>query len=215
MYYGIKKWWLRCRIAVWKYFLLSAQTRKDSLSKKLEQEKKHEEEHVENMLRQMRTELEKTEAFRLQVQKEYWLWKSQVLKDLKASLGSCEKCQRSRLEDLTIDHIIPQEMLRLIGMPPDLERDKRNLRLLCKICNSQKANRLDFTDHRTKPLLIEYVRRVEGPEEYVQLTQQARKKPTRTSRFLASLGRLESGAITTAPKTEADLDHAGLSPSKQ
>lgn len=67
-----------------------------------------------------------------------------------------KKCYRCGREDwLTVDHIVPVSILRDMGVP-ELETyaDKENLRLLCKMCNGFKANRLDFSDPRTKRVLL-------------------------------------------------------------
>lgn len=65
----------------------------------------------------------------------------------------CFKCGRT--EWLTIDHIVPVSILRDMGVPEaETYADKENLRLLCKPCNSFKAGRLDFSDPRTKRVLM-------------------------------------------------------------
>ena len=65
----------------------------------------------------------------------------------------CYKCGRE--EWLTIDHIVPVSILRDMGVS-ELETydDEENLRILCKMCNGFKANRLDFSDPRTKRVLM-------------------------------------------------------------
>lgn len=66
------------------------------------------------------------------------------------------KCWRCGREDwLTIDHIVPVSMLRDMGVPEiETYADEENLRLMCKPCNGFKANRLDFSDPRTKQVLM-------------------------------------------------------------
>lgn len=72
---------------------------------------------------------------------------------------SCRKCGRT--EWLTIDHIVPVAMLRDMGVPEiETYADKENLQILCKMCNSFKANRLDFSDPRTKRVLSRLLERL-------------------------------------------------------
>ncbi len=71
----------------------------------------------------------------------------------------CRRCPRE--EWLTLDHIVPLSLLRDMGID-DLEtyRDHDNFQLLCKPCNQFKSNRLDFSDPRTKQLLIKYLQQL-------------------------------------------------------
>lgn len=67
-----------------------------------------------------------------------------------------KKCRRcGREEWLTLDHVVPMSLLRDMGIPEiETYADKENLQLLCKMCNGFKANRLDFSDPRTKRVLL-------------------------------------------------------------
>jgi 5-methylcytosine-specific restriction endonuclease McrA len=74
---------------------------------------------------------------------------------LRTSAQICAKCGRSTM--LTLDHIIPRQLLLMLGRDPDREYDKDNLQVLCRPCNTFKANMLDFSNPQTKPLLLKYL----------------------------------------------------------
>lgn len=63
----------------------------------------------------------------------------------------CEKCSRSK--NLTLDHIIPRDILKSFGIEPEYYFWEENLRVLCRLCNMFKANKLDFSTPKTKELL--------------------------------------------------------------
>lgn len=67
----------------------------------------------------------------------------------------CAKCKRT--ENLTLDHIVPLSVLEQLGADVDQDLDDRNWQILCRPCNSFKANRLDFTNPNTKKILLKYI----------------------------------------------------------
>jgi len=67
----------------------------------------------------------------------------------------CEKC--GKWDNLTLDHIIPVQMIKEMGIEEDKKFMPENYRVLCRICNSFKGNRLDYSEKRTKELLIKYL----------------------------------------------------------
>lgn len=70
----------------------------------------------------------------------------------------CETCGRT--EWLTLDHIIPKQILKNFGLSEEeMFSDRSLLRILCRSCNSVKASHLDFTDKRTKELLLKLLER--------------------------------------------------------
>ncbi len=71
---------------------------------------------------------------------------------------SCERCARQ--DQQTIDHIIPLKILADMGA--DIKRfwDPEDLRILCRSCNHVKGDHLDFANHKTKELLIKYLKLV-------------------------------------------------------
>ena len=70
----------------------------------------------------------------------------------------CVKC--GSVNELTIDHIIPVSFLEMMGIFRKHTLSKKhhqNLQLLCRKCNSLKRERFDWTDKRTKPLILWYL----------------------------------------------------------
>jgi 5-methylcytosine-specific restriction endonuclease McrA len=63
-------------------------------------------------------------------------------------------CKCGRTENLTLDHIIPIDTLRQFGVLPEKEIIEGNYQLLCRTCNAFKSNKLDFSNPKTKELLI-------------------------------------------------------------
>lgn len=67
--------------------------------------------------------------------------------------GHCYRCNRTDM--LTTDHVIPKTLLVNFGV--DVERTfmPENLILLCRPCNSLKADMLDFSIPQTKMVLLD------------------------------------------------------------
>lgn len=80
------------------------------------------------------------------------------LKELIEVNGKCEKCPR--IDNLTLDHIVPVDMLRQFGIDPDSTFIEYNLRVLCKPCNMFKGNRLDFSTKKTKTIFEELLNKI-------------------------------------------------------
>lgn len=70
----------------------------------------------------------------------------------------CEDCGGDK--DLTVDHIVPMELLKSFGIDPEQEVLEEDLKILCRRCNQYKGHRLDFKDKRTKILLLKYLERI-------------------------------------------------------
>jgi len=75
---------------------------------------------------------------------------------LKTHGGQCAKCESTL--NITVDHIIPQNFLTMLGFP-DAYKELDNLQYLCEKHNIEKGNILDYTNPRTLPLLKMYVNR--------------------------------------------------------
>ena len=70
--------------------------------------------------------------------------------------NQCAKCKRK--DHLTVDHIIPTSILQVLNLPSDPAReDEDNFQILCRWCNTLKANQLDHLNPKTVPLLKKYV----------------------------------------------------------
>lgn len=70
----------------------------------------------------------------------------------------CEKCGRK--DNLTLDHIIPLEMLMSFGMNYEQQYAEENLRILCRTCNHFKGRQFDFSTPKTKELLLKYLEKL-------------------------------------------------------
>ena len=79
-----------------------------------------------------------------------------IFKDLKEKNAQCVKCKRKHR--LTLDHIIPKEMLKSFGIEPREEILEGNYQLLCEPCNMFKSGRLDFSVPETKKLLMKLIK---------------------------------------------------------
>jgi 5-methylcytosine-specific restriction endonuclease McrA len=71
----------------------------------------------------------------------------------------CQICKGTT--NLTLDHIIPCAILQFLGIDRAESHKWRyhsqNFQLLCKQCNQLKRDRINWTDPRSKPLLLEYI----------------------------------------------------------
>jgi 5-methylcytosine-specific restriction endonuclease McrA len=83
-------------------------------------------------------------------------------KEIIKTIGKCEKCGRpdGGPVKLTVDHIIPVDILLLLGLDKPQTFDEDNFAVLCKVCNNFKNNKLDFADPRTKLLMNKYMARL-------------------------------------------------------
>ena len=81
--------------------------------------------------------------------------KSAILQEKIQAIGKCENCGRT--ENLTLDHIIPEQFLLSIGLSAEDCLMDKYLQLYCRKCNTFKGNRIDFANPKTKPLLLELI----------------------------------------------------------
>lgn len=58
---------------------------------------------------------------------------------------------------LTVDHIIPQQLLSMLGLQGFINTDDENFQYLCKFHNNQKGSSIDYTNPKTLPLLKKYI----------------------------------------------------------
>lgn len=65
--------------------------------------------------------------------------------------AKCARCGAKK--DLTLDHIVPKAYLSAFCVNTDTEFVDGNYQLLCRLCNSHKAHRLDFSNPKTKEIL--------------------------------------------------------------
>jgi len=89
------------------------------------------------------------------------LTKSDLLALEKAFLRDrkiCAKCGRT--QELTVDHIVPRDILKQFGIDIDRTYIEENLQILCRICNTFKGNKLDFSNPKTKEILLRLLQRI-------------------------------------------------------
>ncbi len=67
----------------------------------------------------------------------------------------CAKCPRK--DNLTLDHIIPKELALSFGVDFINQYWEENFQMLCKPCNVFKSGRLDFSNLKTKVLLLKLI----------------------------------------------------------
>lgn len=79
----------------------------------------------------------------------------QLLAEYRKKSDKCPICDA--VWKLTIDHIIPYELLERLGYSPKTYFIPANLRILCERCNGYKSSRLDFSIPQTKHLLTEII----------------------------------------------------------
>jgi 5-methylcytosine-specific restriction endonuclease McrA len=79
-----------------------------------------------------------------------WQWRNE-----KCGIGICQKCGKEK--DLTVDHIVPQNILESLGLKNEIYNDEENFELTCFACNKFKGGRLDLANPKTIPLLKKYI----------------------------------------------------------
>lgn len=107
---------------------------------------------------------QKAEKIELQALKEELkLAKSQGLLDeiktkvLEAAIAKdlpkvCNQCGETKY--LTLDHIVPESLLKDLGV---MEVIEDNYQTLCRYCNQKKANRIDIREPKVKEILKKIV----------------------------------------------------------
>lgn len=80
--------------------------------------------------------------------------------DAQKNKKPCVKCGRFIDGAMTVDHIVPDSILGQLGVDVAVEIDNDNTQLMCRPCNQYKANRLDFTNPKTKEILLKYINKL-------------------------------------------------------
>lgn len=70
----------------------------------------------------------------------------------------CKRCGTK--DNLTLDHIVPISYLENFGLDVFAMIDEENFEILCRRCNQFKGDRLDFSNPKTKPLLLKFVNQI-------------------------------------------------------
>ena len=76
---------------------------------------------------------------------------------VKLGIG-CAKCDKHTQPSL--DHIIPVSILETFGVDVEHEYLPQNYQVLCRPCNIFKGDRLDFTNPKTKRILLDFLDRI-------------------------------------------------------
>lgn len=76
----------------------------------------------------------------------------------KESPQVCEKCGSEK--NLTLDHIVPKNILMSMGIDPTTEVVDENYQILCNMCNVFKSARLDFSNKKTKQILLKLLNNI-------------------------------------------------------
>ena len=83
------------------------------------------------------------------------LWELQTR--IKGQTEKCHKCGRDYY--LTIDHIVPRNILFQLNLIDEIENWEENFDIICGACNHLKSGILDLSDKRTIPLLEEAIKK--------------------------------------------------------
>jgi 5-methylcytosine-specific restriction endonuclease McrA len=103
----------------------------------------------------LRKEIETRDTDGRMTYKQRTILEQQIFKDLLGQEASCRKCKRT--DNLTLEHIIPKDILKTFGVDVDREIIEGNYTITCRICNSFKGNRLDFSIPETKQILLKLI----------------------------------------------------------
>lgn len=130
---------------------------------------------LKSLLMQLKREIIEREEQKGRAKKgDVYAWKIIFGNKMKKEVSFCEKCGGKY--DLTLDHIVPNFVLKDMGIDTERYNDERNFRILCKFCNGLKGSHLDFTDLRTKPMLISLLNQIEGTEDFEEAFKQQKLK---------------------------------------
>ena len=62
---------------------------------------------------------------------------------------------------MSVDHIIPINLLEQLGLDYALKDDEENFEVMCITCNRYKGGRIDLANPKTIPLLKKYINSLE------------------------------------------------------
>jgi len=99
--------------------------------------------------KQLRQEVKEREKSEKQTRTQVMVEEHRLRRELPQVCSRCGKTER-----LTLDHIVPLNIIEQFGVDWKHEVVEGNYRIMCKACNNFKANKLDFSDKRTKELLL-------------------------------------------------------------
>lgn len=85
------------------------------------------------------------------------LLKQDWLNRAKKEIGKCQRAGCESCNELTLDHIVPKELILQFGIDEERTYMPENYQLYCRRCNNFKGNRLDFVNPITKEILLKLV----------------------------------------------------------
>ena len=100
-------------------------------------------------LKEIKNELKEKEKYEKLGKKNLHALEQAWLRD---NSNVCIKCGRAA--NLSVDHIVPKDLMKQFGIDTDRTFIEENLQVLCRPCNHYKSNRLDFAEPKTKELII-------------------------------------------------------------
>lgn len=83
----------------------------------------------------------------------------------------CSRCQRTYY--LTVDHIIPVNILYALNLVAEVYDWEENYEIICGACNKLKGGNLDVSNPKTYPLLEEAIRRSKAQRNETNPSQTA------------------------------------------
>lgn len=78
--------------------------------------------------------------------------KVELLQEMIDKIKVCERCGSK--ENLTLDHIVPKQILSQFGLNEEDTLHEFYLQLYCRRCNTFKGMQLDTANPRTKKILL-------------------------------------------------------------
>lgn len=156
MLYSLRQKLLLWQTQFWNKLLFFPSIKIKQLEKRIKELEAQEIELYEEHAAKIIQRYKRSVKFQAVIKKEYITWKAAIRQKLIEQNNGCEKCG-CQDRKLTIDHIIPQRFLKDLGISPEKDRNEKNFRLLCDLCNARKGHEFDFTDPRTRYLILEYL----------------------------------------------------------
>lgn len=78
----------------------------------------------------------------------------------KKMIDSGEICKCGRKDMLTVDHLVPKHILIDMGFDARRQWMPENFVLMCRPCNALKSGHLDFSNPKTKEILLNLLEKI-------------------------------------------------------
>lgn len=83
------------------------------------------------------------------------VYEGSIIKKALEEKSPCLRCGRT--DKQTLDHLVPRSILEQFGIEWDKELLEDNYQILCRACNNLKSNHLDFSNPKTKEILLKLI----------------------------------------------------------